>query len=104
MPSPTDAVTTPSPTRAGAAYAGPVQTEHLLIYPERDVAEEVAIELRTAGFADARVVREALSGEDDSEAHEWAVHVLTPTDGSYAVQLQALAERHDGWYDSAPAD
>lgn len=81
-----------------------MQTEHLLIYPERDVADAVAAELLTAGFDDARVVREALSGEDDSEAHEWAVHLRTPTDDAYAVRFLSLAERHDGWYDSLPVE
>jgi len=79
-----------------------VDAEHLLVFPDREAAELVAARLETAGLADVRVVREALAGEDDSEAHEWAVHVRTPDDRAYAVQLQAIAERHDGWYDPHP--
>ena len=30
------------------------------------------------------------------------MHVSTPTDDAYAVRFLALAERHDGWYDSLP--
>ena len=50
-------------------------SDHLLVFPDRDVAEEVAASLSDEGFTDVRVVREALAGEDDSEDHEWAVHV-----------------------------
>ena len=50
------------------------------------------------------MVREALAGEDDSEDHEWAVYVRTPSDPAYAVRFQALAAAHDGWYDPDPHD
>ena len=59
-------------------------------------------QLEAEGWADVRVVREALAGEDDSEAHEWAVHVRTPPDPAYAASFQALAAAHDGWYDPDP--
>ena len=49
-------------------------------------------------------MREALAGEDDSEAHEWAVYVRTPSDPAYAVRFEALAAAHDGWYDPDPQD
>ena len=78
--------------------------QHLIVLPERDAAEEVADELQAEGWADVRVVREALAGEDDSEAHEWAVYVRTPADPAYAVRFQALAAAHDGWYDPDPHD
>ena len=77
-------------------------SEHLLVFPERDTADEVAAELSDEGFSEVRVIREALSGEDDSEAHEWAVHVRTPDEPAYAVEFLAIAERHDGWYDPHP--
>lgn len=78
--------------------------QHLIVLPERDGAEDLAEELEAEGLADVRVVREALAGEDDSEAHEWAVYVRTPADPAYAVRFQALAAAHDGWYDPDPHD
>ena len=80
------------------------ETQHLIVLPERDGAEDLAEELEAEGLADVRVVREALAGEDDSEAHEWAVHVRTPPDPAYAARFQALAAAHDGWYDPDPHD
>jgi precorrin-6B methylase 1 len=80
------------------------ETQHLIVLPERDGAEDLAEELEAEGLADVRVVREALAGEDDSEAHEWAVYVRTPADPAYAVRFQALAAAHDGWYDPDPHD
>ena len=50
-------------------------SEHLLVFPDREVADEVAEELSGEGFSEVRVVREALAGEDDAEDHEWAVYV-----------------------------
>ena len=79
-----------------------MDTEHLLVFPDRDAAELVAAQLEAAGLSDVRVVREALAGEDDSEAHEWGVYVRTPDVPGYAVEFLALAERHDGWYDPHP--
>jgi hypothetical protein len=77
-----------------------MRTEHLLIFPDRDKAEEVADDLDTSGYDGVRVVREALAGEDDSDDHEWAVHVHTPDEQSYAAELRAVAAEHGGWYDS----
>ena len=87
-----------------------VVSDHLLVFPERDVAEEVAASLSDEGFTDVRVVREALAGEDDSEDHEWAVHVREEmvADESGAVEgglrdrFAALAREHGGWYDPHP--
>jgi hypothetical protein len=79
-----------------------VDAEHLLVFPDREAAETVAAQLEAAGLADVRVVREALAGEDDSEAHEWGVYVRTPDEPAYAVEFLGLAERHDGWYDPHP--
>ena len=80
-------------------------SEHLLVLPDREVAEELADDLALEGFAEVRVVREALAGEDDAEDHDWAVYVRD-TDGAdpgaTAVRLKALAEAHDGWYDPDP--
>jgi precorrin-6B methylase 1 len=78
--------------------------EHLIVLPERELAESLADDLEAEGLPDVRVVREALAGEDDSEAHEWAVYVRTPSDPAYAVRFEALAAAHDGWYDPDPRD
>jgi hypothetical protein len=77
-----------------------VSTEHLLIFPDRETAEDVADDLDLHGYDEVRVVREALAGEDDSEDHEWAVHVRTPAEESYAAELRTLAADRGGWYDS----
>ena len=82
--------------------------DFLLVFPSRDDAEAVADDLRDDdGFSEVRVVREALSGEDDSEDHEWAVYVGVntiddPTGAparALAQRFTALAEEHDGWLD-----
>ena len=85
-------------------------SEHLLVFPERQVAEQVAADLEDEGFTDVRVVREALSGEDDSDAHEWAVYVVEemvadesgPVESGLRERFEALAAEHDGWYDPEP--
>jgi hypothetical protein len=79
-------------------------SQHLIVLPERADAETLAEELEAEGLLDVRVVREALAGEDDSEAHERAVYVRTPSDSAYAVRFEALAAAHDGWYDPDPHD
>lgn len=95
-------------------------SEHLLVFPDRDVAEEVAADLRDEGFTEVRVVREALrgrgprptrAGADDGEDHEWAVYVREdnvadesgPVEGGLRDRFEALAENHGGWYDPNPA-
>jgi hypothetical protein len=85
-------------------------SEHLLVFPERDVAQKVAADLEDEGFS-VRVVREALSGEDDSDSHEWAVHVVEemvadesgPVESGLRQRFEALAAEHDGWYDPEPS-
>jgi hypothetical protein len=79
-----------------------MDAEHLLVFPDRDVAEEVADDLRFEDLEEVRVIREALAGEDDSEDHEWAVYVRTPEDPSYAARFEALVAEHGGWYDPEP--
>ena len=83
-------------------------TEHLIGLPDKDVAEQIADDLREEGFTEVRVAREALAGEDDAEAVEWAVYVrednVLDDPGSAAEsglreRFEALAEEHDGWYD-----
>jgi hypothetical protein len=86
-------------------------SEHLLVFQERGVAEQVAADLADEGFSEVRVIREALSGEDDSESHEWAVYVVEemvadetgPVESGLRERFEALAEEHDGWYDPQPS-
>lgn len=83
-------------------------TQHLIVLPDRELAERIAAELREEGFTEVRVEREALVGEDDAAAVEWAVHVREDNvgdDPGGAVEsglrerFEALADEHDGWYD-----
>lgn len=90
-------------------------SEHLIILPDREVAEEIAEELREEGFLWVRVLREAARnqehGEDDREV-EWAVHIVDTRlpdaagGGAYEglrERFTELAREHDGWYDE-PGD
>ena len=85
-------------------------TEHLLLFPDRDVAEEIAADLADEGFTEVRVLRVALAGEDDAEDHEWGVHVREetvtdesgPVEGGLRDRFKALAEERHGWYDPEP--
>ncbi|MGC5582713.1 ribonuclease E inhibitor RraB [Ornithinimicrobium sp. W1679] len=87
-------------------------SEHLIILPDREGAEELAEELREEGFAQVRVIREAARTEEDDEDHEWAVYVLDTRlpDASGGGAYEGLRERftqiareNDGWYDQ-PGD
>src|SRR5699024_4213258 len=90
-------------------------SEHLIILPDREVAEELAEDLREEGFEQVRVVREAARnqehGEDDRDV-EWAVYVLDTrlpdTSGSGAYEglrerFTEVARQSGGWYDE-PGD
>jgi hypothetical protein len=85
-----------------AGDVNPAEREHLLVFADRDVAEEIADELDSEGFAEVHVVREDLAGEDDSEDHDWAVYVRTPDEEGYAARFEALAAENDGWYEADP--
>ena len=77
-------------------------SEHLLVFPDREVAEQVAADLEEEGFTAVRVVRES-SG--------WAVHVVEemvadesgPVESGLRERFEALAAEHDGWYDPDPS-
>jgi len=85
-------------------------TEHLLLFPDRDVAEEIAAGLADEGFTEVRVLRVAHAGEDDAEDHEWGVHVREemiedesgPVESGLRDRFAALAQEHHGWYDPDP--
>ncbi|MEV4529772.1 hypothetical protein [Streptosporangium sp. NPDC049304] len=78
---------------------------HLLVFAERDAAEEVAEsvagEFPVVGVPE--VVRETLAGEDDAEDAQWLVVVEDPSGAlspEGVARLEALAERHEGWRES----
>ncbi|GAA4399739.1 hypothetical protein GCM10023168_07550 [Fodinibacter luteus] len=85
-------------------------SEHLLVFPDRATADEVAAELSDEGFTEVRVVRESLAGEDDAEDHEWAVYVREdmvvdesrPVEHGLRDRFEALVQERGGWYDPHP--
>lgn len=85
-------------------------TQHLIVLPDRDVAQQIADDLLDEGFTDARVVRMPLAGDDDADEAEWGVHVLEtnvvdesrPVEQGLRARFQALADEHGGWYDPEP--
>jgi hypothetical protein len=72
---------------------------HVLVLPDRDTAEEVA-ELLAARFPlseEPRLVRDALSGEDDAEDAQWLLVLEDPAARLDPATLDALAAEHEGW-------
>ena len=75
---------------------------HLLVFAERDDAEEVA-EIVAEEFpviGVPAVVRETLAGEDDAEDAQWLVVVEDPAETltpEGLARLDALVEDYDGW-------
>jgi hypothetical protein len=75
---------------------------HLLVFPERDSAEEAA-EAAAEWFPALgvpTVVRELLAGEDDVDDAQWVVVVDDPDDAlqpADLARLDALAEEGEGW-------
>lgn len=67
-----------------------------VVFHEEDEAAAVVARLHTAGF-EAEAVRERFAGEDDDEAHPWAVVTDAP---EFVVEV--LAEEYDGWVDHDP--
>lgn len=80
--------------------------EHLLVFPDRDAAEAVADSIDRHDYARVQVIREALSGEDDAEAHEWAVYIVderaTSDERAERQWMASLATANDGWYEADP--
>lgn len=97
---------------ADSARAG---AEHLLTFPARETADQVAEQLGEEGFAHvnvARAPRRIEKDDKDGESHEWAVqvvdHRLPDTSGGGAYEglrerFATLATDHDGRYDE-PGD
>ena len=88
-------------------------SEHLIVLPDREVAERLADELDEEGFDHVRVVREAALGQERAGPQaEWTVHVrdtrLPDTEGSGAYEglrerFIEIARRNGGRYDQ-PGD
>lgn len=87
--------------RTALAIRGLIGPTVLLILPDRDEAEELAAELLDEGWGPCSVHRDMLAGEDDAEDVDWVVELTTAPDGTPAsahrAELDALAERHDGF-------
>ena len=72
---------------------------HVLVLPDRDAAEEVA-EALGARFGldeEPRIVRDALSGEDDAEDAQWLVVLRDEAEVLDAGQLDEFVGEWDGW-------
>lgn len=86
-------------------------SEHLLVFPERGIAEDVGAELKEEGFTEVRVFRQPLAGDDDDESAEWAVYVREanvtdeggPVEAGLRDRFEAMAADGHGWYDPEPA-
>jgi hypothetical protein len=75
---------------------------HVLVLPDRDIAEEVARELadRFGVAEEPQLVRDALAGEDDAEDAQWLV-VVEDADGRLDPSaLDALAAEYEGWLEA----
>lgn len=75
---------------------------HLLVLPDRDAAEEVAVETvqRFGLTEEPQVLRDALAGEDDAEDAQWIVVVDDPRGALDPAALRALAEEYEGWLEA----
>ncbi|MFE3451094.1 hypothetical protein ACFXJ8_19440 [Nonomuraea sp. NPDC059194] len=70
----------------------------LLVFAERDDAEEVAETLAEwfPRLGVPAVVKETLAGEDDAEDAQWLV-VVEGLDEAQLPQVDALVEEREGW-------
>ncbi|MBE1560886.1 hypothetical protein [Nonomuraea africana] len=70
----------------------------LLVFAERDDAEEVAETLAEwfPLLGMPAVVKETLAGEDDAEDAQWVV-VVEALDDEHLPKVDALVEEREGW-------
>ncbi|AVZ72960.1 hypothetical protein SLUN_12925 [Streptomyces lunaelactis] len=75
---------------------------HVLVLPDRDAAEEVALELagRFGVAEEPHLVRDALAGEDDAEDAQWLVVVEDPQARLDPMALDEFAAEYEGWLES----
>ena len=64
---------------------------------DEDAARDIERRLLADGYA-VTVARERFAGEDDDEAHPWAIQTDAPP-----VALELLLDAHDGWLEEAPS-
>ncbi|MFE7711463.1 hypothetical protein ACFU6I_38180 [Streptomyces sp. NPDC057486] len=75
---------------------------HVLVLPDRDTAQEVAVELadRFGVAEEPQLVRDALAGEDDAEDAQWLL-VVEDADGRLDPSaLDELAAEYEGWLEA----
>ncbi|MEV0845831.1 hypothetical protein AB0J21_08095 [Streptomyces sp. NPDC049954] len=72
---------------------------HVLVFPDRDAAEEALEELgrRFAVMREPELVRDALAGEDDAEDAQWLLVLADPEGRLDGGELDAFAAEWDGW-------
>ncbi|RII08727.1 hypothetical protein DSC45_32620 [Streptomyces sp. YIM 130001] len=72
---------------------------HVLVLPDRDAAEEAARELgeRFGTDEQARILREALAGEDDAEDAQWLVLLADEDERLDPAALDDFAAEYEGW-------
>ena len=70
--------------------------------PDRDAAEEVAVELadRFGVSEEPQLVRDALAGEDDAEDAQWLVVVEDPAGRFDSAAPDAFAAEYEGWLEN----
>lgn len=75
---------------------------HVLVLPDRDAAEEVALELsgRFGVPEEPQLVRDALAGEDDAEDAQWLVVVEDPKARLDPAALDEFAAEYEGWLET----
>ncbi|MFI1400186.1 hypothetical protein [Streptomyces sp. NPDC020681] len=75
---------------------------HVLVLPDRDSAEEVAVELagRFGVTDEPKLVRDALAGEDDAEDAQWLVVVEDPAARLDPLALDDFAAEYEGWLEA----
>ncbi|MCX6397764.1 MAG: hypothetical protein NTV23_14860 [Propionibacteriales bacterium] len=66
------------------------------IFFDEDAVRAVERQLVSDGF-EVTVSRQWFAGEDDDEAHPWAVVTDAPP-----IVLELLVDQHDGWLDDDP--
>ncbi|WP_328538796.1 hypothetical protein [Streptomyces sp. NBC_00344] len=75
---------------------------HVLVLPDRETADEVAVELadRFGVGETPQLVRDALAGEDDAEDAQWLVVVEDPDRRLDPAALDLFAAEYEGWLEA----
>ncbi|MEV6318234.1 hypothetical protein [Streptomyces sp. NPDC051776] len=93
------AASLPPETDQSPGSDAPVALHHVLVFPDRESAEDAAEEVvdRFAPGSMPQLVRDALAGEDDAEDAQWLVVIDDPAERLDAAELAALSEEYEGW-------